>query len=150
MLGKNILKMLIFFSCMQTKAFAICLFGSHLVQTARMKDLSFSKKKCYLSQDKLPSNLQQIFLKASESKTVKESFAKTDDESFCSHIIRSKKSPQKNFYLLFWFAGENLRGGFIKEKQEGYEKIAQISDGSIEDCTEEFDDYESLAFFYTN
>lgn len=143
---KTILTFLLSFF-LSNQGYSYCLFGSHLIQTARLSDLMVEKEIIVQNELLLPEKIRVALYEHLESKSFLEAVKKTDDNEFILRVITSK-TTKTIYYMILYYAGDNISGLFLNSITGKISAI--ISDGSIIQCNEYYDSFDNLPWFYTN
>jgi hypothetical protein len=129
-----------------------CLFGDTLVQMARMSDLETGHELTLKENTKLTKiqkgQIMQAFSKEyKEPFTIKDAFEFTDDGLIYERKVYDTYS-QITYTMYIYSAGDNMHGFIFEAKT--LNQVARIGDGSIYNCTVDFEMYDFLPWFYTN
>lgn len=129
-------------------AFAICVFGDHLVQTARMNDLEFSEEKIITSDLKSATPEEINHLKIGMKV---QNISEVMEEHYEARIwVRTiiDTAHERNYSMYLYSSGDNIVGFFIDNRTNNI--IAEVGDGSIYNCKAFVEEYDHLRWFYTN
>lgn len=132
-------------------AFAFCIFGDHLVETARMSDLTVSKERIIRSKSDLRPNEREHFIRHIKNYTHQSSFQEaidyTDYREFAARTIRDTVH-NREYTMYLYLAGDTWAGFFVDNQTK--KMVATVSDGSIYKCKAGFDNFDALKWFYVN
>jgi hypothetical protein len=129
------------------QVFASCLFGDHLIQTARMKDLNFSKERIVTIKSVLTAKEEKQILVGTETNSLENAFDSTDDGEFWIRSVEDT-AHQRSFTLFVYSSGDNIQGFFSSDSDDSV--VAKVGDGEVYDCKVSYSNYDDLQWFYTN
>jgi hypothetical protein len=134
-------------------ASADCVFGKDMVQMARFRDLKVSKQITLTPTSKLtPLQVEQIMAGAKvmefeDAANASEVIKDLDDsELWIRRVWDSAHRVAYQFYI--YSLGDNIQGFITEEKSAKI--VAKVGDASFYECEPQFDNYDSLPWFYSN
>ena len=142
------------FTLMGSSSWAICLFGDFSFETYRMADLKYHSTR-ELTEEKVkdPKIIKQIIVGMDFSfgrviETLSDAFGATDEGMiFVSDVIDTAHN-NRVFKYYKYSAGNTSAGFFVHNKTD--EVVALMGDQEISWCIVDFENYDSLPWFYTN